>query len=195
MLKVLLQSLRALLVLTVVTGVFYPVAVLALARVVAPSQALGSRVTRRGTLKGSSLIGQTFTRPEYLWGRPSAAGSGYDATSSGGANVSPVGSETLARIAAERDRLEAANPDATGCVPVLLLTTSGSGLDPHISPEAALWQVPRIAKARGYEDARIRQLVFELAEQEGRTLGLLGEPRVNVLDFNLALDERFPVSR
>jgi K+-transporting ATPase ATPase C chain len=189
MMKTLLQSLLATIVLTVATGVLYPAAVTAVARVALPGKAAGSRIDdRSGKLLGSSLVGQAFAKPEYLWGRPSAAG--YDATASGGTNVSPVGSDAVAKIAAERDRLKAANPDAPGEPPLLLCTASGSGLDPHISPEAALWQAPRIAKARRIDVARVKNLIEELTE--GRTFGVLGEPRVNVLELNLKLDERFP---
>lgn len=190
-LHVLLQSLRTVLVLTVLTGAVYPLAVTAAARVLFPRQSLGSRVhDEKGTLRGSALIGQAFTQPRYLWGRPSAAGGGYDARASGGSNLSPVGSDIATRIAAERERLKAANPDAPGEPPLLLVTASASGLDPHVSPEAALWQVPRIAEARGVDQERVRALVQELTE--GRTLGVLGEPRVNVLELNLELDRRWP---
>jgi K+-transporting ATPase ATPase C chain len=188
----LVRSLRATLVLTLLTGVLYPLAVTGAARLLFPRQAQGSRVTGvDGVLVGSSLIGQSFTSDRYVWGRPSAAGSGYDASASGGTNLSPVGDEVLARVAAERVRLVAANPDAVGPPPVLLLTTSASGLDPHISPEAAAWQAPRVAKARGVDPGAIRALIEELTE--GRTLGVLGEPRVNVLGLNLALDRLYPM--
>jgi len=192
MLKTLLQSFLAVVVLTAITGGLYPIAVLGAARLVLPENAAGSRVYDRGKLVGSSLIGQTFTRPEYLWGRPSAAGNGYDATASGGSNWSPVGSDCTTRISSERARLKAANPDAPGEPPLLLLTASGSGLDPHLSPEAARWQLPRIAKARGIELSRVADLMDEPGIIEGRTFGVLGEPRVNVLEFNRKLDERFP---
>jgi K+-transporting ATPase ATPase C chain len=191
MIRVLLQSLRATIVLTAITGALYPVAVMAVARLAFHEKSLGSRVRNpKGDLIGSSLIGQSFSKPEYLWGRPSAAGNGYDAQASGGTNVSPVGSDTIARIKAERDRLVAANPEARGEPPLLLVTTSASGLDPHLSPEAAAWQFPRIAKARGIEVARLEALLGVMTE--GRTLGVLGEPRLDVLEFNLELDRLYP---
>jgi len=194
MMRVLLQSLRAVLVLTVLTGVLYPLAVTVAARVCFKPQSLGSLVhDKNGVVQGSSLLGQPFSSPRYLWGRPSAAGNGYDATQSGGTNVTPVGSDTVARIRAERDRLKALDPDAEGEPPLLLVTTSASGLDPDISPEAALWQAPRIAKARGEkDDLRVRGFIEDMARDGSRTLGVLGEPRVNVLEFNRELDERFP---
>jgi K+-transporting ATPase ATPase C chain len=197
MLRVLFQSFRAVIVLTVLTGVLYPLAVTAVARLPFKERALGSRISVGGKLAGSALIGQPFSKPEYLWGRPSAAGSGYDATSSGGTNQSPVGGDAIARVVSERLRLKAANPDAPGEPPLLLVTASGSGLDPHISPEAARWQVPRIAKARGVAADRIARLLDDanLGLIEGRTLGVLGEPRVNVLLFNIELDKQFPLAR
>lgn len=187
--ETLLPSLRATLVLTALTGALYPLAVLGAARLLFPHQARGSLVKdAEGTLVGSSLIGQPFSRPEYFWGRPSAAGGGYDPRASCGSNVTPVSDETIARVRAERDRLVAANPGAQGPPPLLLVTTSGSGLDPHLSPEAAQWQVPRVAAARRVDAAGVAALVSELVV--GRTFGVLGEPRVNVLELNRALDER-----
>jgi K+-transporting ATPase ATPase C chain len=194
--KVLVQSLRAVLVLTLVTGVLYPALVTAIARLPFKDQALGSRVYVSGELKGSRLIGQPFTKPEYFWGRPSAAGSGYDATSSGGTNQSPVGADAIARVTSERLRLIAANPNAKGEPPLLLLTCSASGLDPDISLEAARWQLPRIAAARGLEASRLpalEDLVSRLVEE--RSFGVLGEPRINVLELNLQLDLQFPIAR
>jgi K+-transporting ATPase ATPase C chain len=197
MIRVLLQSLRAVLVFTVLTGILYPLAVTAVARIAFKEQALGSRVHDRSgrLLIGSSLIAQGFSTPEYFWPRPSAAGSsGYDATSSGGTNQSPVGSDAIARVTSERLRLKVANPEAPGEPPLLLVTSSGSGLDPHLSPEAALWQAPRIARARHLKDVtRVTSLVEDLTEP--RTFGVLGEPRVNVLELNLELDRRFPLGR
>ncbi len=184
--KVLVQSLRAVLVLTVVTGVLYPAAVLAVGRVLFKDRSLGSRVyNAKHELVGSSLIAQGFTRPGYVWPRPSA--NGYDATNSGGSNVSPVGADAVAKVTSERLRLEEANPEAKGEPPLLLLTASGSGLDPHLSPEAALWQAERIAKARGRDVAVIRRIIEDSVEP--RTFGILGEPRVNVLEVNRRLDE------
>lgn len=192
--RILLRSVRALLVLTVLTGVLYPLAVTAVARVCMGESSLGSRIhDRSGVLRGSSLIGQAFSRPEYFWGRPSGAGSGYDAAASSGRNVSPVGSDARDKVLAERERVKAANPGARGEPPLALVTASGSGLDPHLSPEAALWQVPRVASARGVDSSRIEALVNDLVV--GRTFGILGEPRVNVLELNQELDKRFPLSR
>jgi K+-transporting ATPase ATPase C chain len=192
MIRVLLQSLRAVLVLTLLTGVLYPLGVTAVARVAFKEQALGSRIyDKSGKLVGSALLGQPFSKPEYFWPRPSAAGSGYDATSSGGTNQSPVGDDAIARVTSERARLRAANPDAPGEPPLLLVTSSGSGLDPHISPEAAEWQAPRVAKARGIDVTRVTALVEELAAEGRRAFGVLGEPRVNVLELNIELDRRF----
>jgi K+-transporting ATPase ATPase C chain len=190
--RVLLQSLRAVIVLTLLTGALYPLAVTAAARVLFRERSLGSRVRdRQGVLRGSALIGQAFSRPEYLWGRPSQ--NGYDAANSGGSNVSPVGTDAIANVAKERDRLKAANPEADGEPPLSLLTASASGLDPDITPEAARWQAPRIARARGVELVRVKNLIEEMTE--GRTLGVLGEPRVRVLELNLELDGRFPLAR
>jgi K+-transporting ATPase ATPase C chain len=187
----LVQSLRMVLALTVVTGGLYPVAVMTAGRLLFHDRSLGSRVTdSRGRLLGSSSIGQPFTQPRYFWGRPSAAGTGYDGQRSSGTNLSPVAADHVAKVRAERDRLVGANPDALGEPPLLLLTSSASGLDPHVSPEAALWQAPRVAKARGIAPARLRELIEE--RTEGRTLGCLGEPRVNVLELNLELDRRWP---
>lgn len=189
--KTLLPSLRATLVLTALTGALYPLAVLGAARLLFPHQARGSLVKDAdGTLVGSRLIGQAFSRAEYFQGRPSTAGGGYDPRASCGSNVTPVSAETVARVRAERDRLVAANPAAPGPPPLLLVTTSGSGLDPDLSPEAAHWQVARVAAARGAPPADVAALVSERVV--GRTLGVLGEPRVNVLELNLALDQRFP---
>ena len=143
-----------------------------------------------GQIVGSSLIGQSFNQPAYFWPRPSAAGDkGYDPTSSGGSNLGATSQKLRDRIAGDLARVTEANPDAPRRVPIDLVTASASGLDPHVSPEAALWQVARVARARGVAPERVRQIVE--AQTEGRDLGVLGEARVNVLLLNLALDRRF----
>lgn len=191
MLTHLRPALTLILAMTVLTGLAYPLAVTAVARLAFPEQAAGSLIHRAdGTVLGSALIGQTFTRPEYFWSRPSAAGDGYDAANSSGTNLGPSNTALVAAVQARMDALKAANPDAVGPVPVDLVTASGSGLDPHISPAAALWQVPRVAAARGLETGRVVDLIDQATE--GRVFGFLGEPSVNVLKLNLALDAQAP---
>jgi len=184
-------AIRTTIVTLILTGFLYPFVLTGLAQVLFPWRANGSLLTNdTGRLVGSELIAQAFTNPAYFQPRPSAAGAqGYDATSSGGSNFGPTSKKLRDRIAEQLNELKKNNPDMPGPVPVELVTTSGSGLDPHISPEAALWQVPRIAHTRKTEPQDIRAIVQ--ANIEGRQLGLLGEPRVNVLLLNLALDRGF----
>jgi len=181
-------ALRTTIVTFVLTGLLYPFVVTGLAQVLFPWKANGSLVTnQKGQVLGSELIAQAFRSPAYFQPRPSAAGTmGYDATSSGGSNLGPTSKKMQDRVVEQIKELEKNNPEMPGSVPVELLTTSGSGLDPHISPQAALWQVPRIAQARKIKSEQIRAIVQ--ANVEGRQLGFLGEPRVNVLLLNLALD-------
>ena len=184
-------SLRATLVTLLLTGIAYPLAVTGAALLLFPHRARGSLVADdRGRVVGSQLIAQSFTVSGYLQPRPSAAGEkGYDATSSGGSNLGPTSKALRERVTKDLRRLVAENPDAPGPVPAELVTASGSGLDPHLSPAAALWQVPRVARARNVDPARIRAVIE--ANVEGRDLVVVGEPRVNVLLVNLALDRQF----
>jgi len=173
--------------LTLLTGVAYPALITVIAQVVFHEQANGSVIERDGKAVGSELIGQTFDDPIYFWGRPSATGpTGYNSAASTGSNLGPTNPALLDAIKGRVEAMRAAHPDQSGPVPGDLVTASGSGLDPHISPAAAEYQVTRVAKARGLSADAVRKLVNE--NTEGRTLGLLGEPRVNVLRLNLALD-------
>src|SRR5436190_8538236 len=175
--------------LSVVTGVAYPAIVTAIAQVVFPRQANGSLIVKDGKAVGSTLIGQPFDDPRYFWSRPSATTPFPDnGGSSSGSNLSSTNPDLVKTVQGRVDALRAADPGNTAPVPVDLVTASGSGLDPHISPAAALYQVGRVAKARKVDEAAVRRLVE--AHTEGRQLGVLGEPRVNVLELNLALDGR-----
>ncbi len=183
-----------LLVLTLMTGVLYPLAVTGIAQAVFPHQANGSLVTVDGKVVGSELIGQQWDDPAYFWGRPSATSPvPYDAAASSGSNYGPLNPALVgpqgavqARITALQEANAAAGVTVNGPIPVDLVTASGSGLDPDISPAAALYQVPRVARLRGLDQSVVRALVMQYTQ--GRTLGILGEPRVNVLELNLALD-------
>jgi potassium-transporting ATPase KdpC subunit len=189
--KTMTIAIRMTIVTIALTGLIYPYVMTGLAQVLFPWRANGSLITDdKGQVVGSELIAQGFSNPAYLQPRPSAAGEkGYDPTSSGGSNLGTTSKKLQDRVAGDVKRLKQENPDAAGPVPVELVTTSGSGLDPHISPQGALWQAPRIAKARGISAERVRAVVE--SNVEGRTFGILGEPRVNVLLINVALDRQF----
>lgn len=173
-----------LLILTVITGVIYPLVVTGIAQVVFPHQANGSLIVINGKAYGSELIGQQFDDPKYFWGRPSAAG--YNAAASSGSNDGPMNPDLIEAVQTRVDALKAADPENTLPIPVDLVTASGSGLDPHISVAAALYQVHRVAAARGLEEAQVKSLVDRYTK--GRQFGFLGEPTVNVLELNLTLD-------
>jgi potassium-transporting ATPase KdpC subunit len=189
-----LPALRAILLMTVLTGLIYPGVVTGLAQVLFHDQANGSLIEQNGHVVGSSLIGQNFTKPEYFHPRPSAAGSdGYDSTASGGSNFGPTNQKLIDRVKSDEDKFRKENPDFSGPIPSDLLTASASGLDPHISPASAEAQIARVAKARGVDAGVLTKLVD--ASVEGRTAGVLGEPRVNVLMLNLEIDKQYPVKR
>ncbi len=186
-----LPGIRIKLFMTIVLGVLYPLAITGISQVMFPHQANGSLITVNGKTVGSELIGQNFSKPEYFQPRPSAAGNdGYDPTASSGSNYGPTNQKLVDRVKASIDKFRKDNPDYTGPLPADLVTASASGLDPHLSPDSANAQAARVAKARGVSTDQVSQLVAQMTE--GPDLGMLGEPRVNVLKLNLALDEQFP---
>lgn len=179
-------------VTTVLLGIGYPLIVTAFAQLLFPKQANGSLITQNGKVVGSHLLGQPFTEPGYFWSRPSAAGpAGYDPTASGGSNLGPTNKTLVDRVNKSVEQVQATNPGTP--VPVDLVTTSGSGLDPDITPAAAAFQIPRVAKERGMTDQDVQALVSK--HTQGRQFGFLGEPRVSVVDLNLNLDQVRPMSK
>jgi K+-transporting ATPase ATPase C chain len=177
---------------TVLLGIIYPLVVTGLAKVLFPNQANGQLIERNGRIVGSLIIGQPFTGPGYFYSRPSAAGNnGYDAANSGGSNLGPTNQKLIDRVKQDAARLQAENPQQP--VPIELVTTSASGLDPHLSPAATDFQVPRVARERGLSEDELRRVIAR--HTEGRQLGFLGEPRVNVLELNLDLDATHPLDK
>ncbi|MGB8521269.1 MAG: potassium-transporting ATPase subunit KdpC [Candidatus Tumulicola sp.] len=179
-------SLRMTIVSIVLLGLLYPLAMTGIAQVLFPKQANGSFVVVHGKVVGSWIIGQLWTKPQYFQARPSAAGKGYDPTSTGGTNLGPTSAKLLKATKATIAQLEKTNPDANGAPPIDLVTSSASGIDPDITPEAAYWEAPRVAKARHRSLDSVRSLIA--SHVQGRQFGLLGEPHLNVLQLNLALD-------
>ena len=187
MLKELRPAIASFLVLTVVTGIVYPLAVTGIAQGVMPAQANGSLIEKDGKVVGSELIGQSFSDPKYFWGRPSATGPvPYNAGASSGSNLGPTNPALIDAVKGRVQALRDADPGNAAPVPVDIVTASGSGLDPHISPAAAEYQIPRVARVRGVPPKELRRLIRQYTED--RQFGILGEPRVNVLKLNLALD-------
>jgi len=178
-------------VTTVILGVIYPLGITAIAQVAFPNKANGQLIDRNGVVVGSRIIGQGFSSPGYFHSRPSAAGTGWDAANSAGSQLGPTNKKLIDTVKSNVEAARKENPGAP--VPIDLVTASASGFDPHISPAAAEFQVPRIARERGMSDAEVRQVIA--ANTQGRTLGFLGEPRVNVLELNLALDARHSIKK
>jgi potassium-transporting ATPase KdpC subunit len=193
MLKELGPGLRLTVVFTILTGFLYPIVMTGLSEAFFPRQANGSLVRVKGTVVGSRLIGQTFTKPQYFHPRPSAAGNGYDATQSGGTNLGPTNSKLIDQIKASIANFRKENPTFNGPVPSDIVTSSASGLDPDISPASAEDQAARVAAARGVSIAQVKQLIAQFTK--GPEWGFLGGSRVNVLMLNLALDRQFPVAK
>jgi K+-transporting ATPase ATPase C chain len=189
--KNLITSVLMTIATTVLLGIIYPLVVIGFAQAIFPHKANGQLIKRDGRIVGSSIIGQGFSGAGYFHSRPSAAGIGYDAASSGGSNLGPTNQKLIDRVKGDVTAAQADNPGIP--VPIDLVTTSASGFDPHITPASAEFQLPRVARERGAAADRIRTLVSK--HTEGRQLGILGEPRVNVLELNLELDERFPAKR
>ena len=193
MVKELGPGFRLMVVLTILTGLIYPAVMTGISEAIFPAQADGSLVTVNGTLVGSSLIAQGFTKPEYFHPRPSAAGNGYDPTASGGSNLGPTSQALMTRLQGSVVAFRKENPDFTGNIPSDILTTSASGLDPHISPAAAEAQAARVAKARGVSRDEVEPLIAQFTQRPD--WGFLGEPRVNVLLLNIALDRKLPLAK
>lgn len=189
--KNLMISIWFTLVTTVLCGLLYPLAVTGLSQVFFHDRANGQLIQSGGKIVGSRIVGQAFVGPGYFHSRPSAAGTGYDPTSSGGSNLGPTNKTLIARVDADVQRLRQENPSAA--IPIDLVTSSGSGLDPHISPAAAEFQIPRVSRERHIAETELRKLIAR--HTEGRQFGFLGEPRVNLLELNLELDAVHPVSR
>jgi K+-transporting ATPase ATPase C chain len=176
---------------TILLGIIYPLVVTGISQVLFPKKANGQLIEANGKIIGSRIIGQTFSSPGYFHSRPSASGNGYDATASNGSQWGPTNQKLVDRVKGDVAAAQAENPGTP--VPIDLVTASGSGLDPEISPAAAAFQIPRVAKARGISEARVQEVVTR--HTENRQLGFLGEPRVNVLELNIELDKQFPTTK
>ncbi|HEY1881818.1 MAG TPA: potassium-transporting ATPase subunit KdpC [Candidatus Cybelea sp.] len=190
MIKELSTALRVTVISIVIFGLLYPLVMTLLAQLLFPRQANGSLISVNGKAIGSAIIGQLWTKPQYFHGRPSAAGKGYDPTSTGGTNLGPTSKKLIDATKATIAALEKENPGAAGAPPIDLVTSSASGIDPDISPQAAYWEAPRVAKVRGISVSSVNSLIAQ--HVRGRIFGFLGEPRVNVLELNLALDGTKP---